>query len=165
VFDRCTSQLTVYQGAALLARVVEVTTVAEARAAIQAPGHRPNTGLLRLLAPVRLDRSDPGLPPALPRDTEYTLELVLFPTDVTNHYSGAPFTRCGAEVWTCYGRGGQEQVGHRGTNFTFGPGGRGGRSCLGEGQLPGVLYWPLPGQEGEGRAGGLSGKYSDLVKR
>ena len=124
------------------------------------------------------------------RNTWYDLELSLFPTDVTNHYSGFPITRsdwrmilqlllsclrsplhhdstpqwlqvwgwgldllwprrqrsctnifritcCEKPVWTI------EQVTRAGVTFSFRESSRGGRSCLREGQLPCLLFWPL----------------------
>ena len=58
----------------------------------------------------------------------------MYPTDVTNHYSGYPVTRwgqarvsnnsniwvtgrCGAEVWTCYGHLGSQTVTCSGITF------------------------------------------------
>ena len=35
---------------------------------------------------------------------DYDIEHNLIPTDVTNHFSGAPITLQGADLWTCYGR-------------------------------------------------------------
>ena len=34
---------------------------------------------------------------------EYDIAHNLIPTDVTNHFSGAPFTLMGADLWTCHG--------------------------------------------------------------
>ena len=36
-----------------------------------------------------------------------------------------------------------EQVTGAGVTFSFGESSRGGRSCLREGQLPSLLFWPL----------------------
>ena len=35
---------------------------------------------------------------------DYDIEHNLIPTDVKNHFSGAPITLQGADLWTCYGR-------------------------------------------------------------
>ena len=83
-----------------------VTTIAESRRRVKLPDHLPHTEHLRLSPPVRLEG-----------DVWYELEVVFFPTDVTNHYSGFPLSRCGAEVWTCWGRAGRQQLSHRGTVF------------------------------------------------
>ena len=74
------------------------------------------------------------------RDSWYDLELNIFPTDVTNHYSGYPITtqgksisqkrflwsqinqkvffdRCGAEIWTVFGDNGKSKYQCSGTVF------------------------------------------------
>ena len=83
-----------------------VTTIEEARRNVTARGHLPHTEHLRL-----------GLPVKLARNVWYDLEVVFFPSDVTNHYSGYPVTTCGAEVWTCWGRGGVQRLEHHHTVF------------------------------------------------
>ena len=86
----------------------------QARAAIRSSGHEPNIQPLLLQEPLLLQRfsefschhhfvaSSPSqtminfgfvISCRLFRSTWYDLELVLYPTDVTNHYSGFPITR------------------------------------------------------------------------
>lgn len=71
----------------------------------------------------------------------YDVEHNLSPTDVTNHFSGAPFTLMGADLWTCYG---SVNTQTSGSFFSFSSVGerRRGRCCLELGQLPYFLYWP-----------------------
>ena len=85
---------------------MEVTTAAESRRRVKSPHHFPHTQPLRLPQPVRLQR-----------DVRYDLEVVFYPSDVTNHYSGYPITLCGAEIWTCHGRGGKLRLRCHGVNF------------------------------------------------
>ena len=122
VFERVTSVLTVFREKETVGGVVSVwcrdmsradhyfqsvvTTIEESRREVRSPGHLPHTQPLRLELPVRLERS-----------VWYELEVVFFPSDVTNHYSGYPVTTCGAEVWTCWGQGGGLQHTHRHTIF------------------------------------------------
>ena len=70
----------------------------------------------------------------------YDLEHNLRPTDVTNHFSGFPFTLMGADLWTCYGTKLENQ-----SVFQFSSVGdrRRGRCCLEQGQIPYLLLWPL----------------------
>ena len=70
------------------------------------PHHIPHTAPLKLPQPVRLERN-----------AHYDLEVVFYPSDVTNHYSGYPITLTGAEIWTCHGRGGKLRLRYHGVNF------------------------------------------------
>ena len=47
-------------------------------------------------------------PPFVERNEAVEVEHNLMPTDVTNHFSGAPITLLGADVWTCFGDSGKE---------------------------------------------------------
>ena len=74
----------------------------------------------------------------------YDIEHNLLPTDVTNHFSGAPFTHFGADLWTCWGV--QKQA--KSPNGRFFRASsckeiRRGRCSLEEGQLPYICFWPL----------------------
>ena len=73
---------------------------------VKSPHHVPHTRPLRLPEPVRLESS-----------VRYDLEVVFFPSDVTNHYSGYPITLCGAEIWTCHGRAGKLGLRYHGVSF------------------------------------------------
>lgn len=123
LFDRVTSTVKLYREEQLLTEAVtwishhiicyfykylqsEVTTAAEARRRVSSPHHIPHTQPLRFPQPLRLER-----------DVHYDLEVVLYPTDVSNHYSGAPITLCGAEIWTCHGRGGKLRQSCHGVSF------------------------------------------------
>lgn len=132
VFDRGTTVLSMYRDNKLISQIVDITTTAEARATTRKKDHIKNMDIMRLNQPVVLER-----------DVWYDMELVIYPTDVTNHYSGYPITRCGAELWTCYGKGGKTNMKSHGVKFSFGASSRGGRSCLSEGQIPWLLFWPL----------------------
>jgi len=132
VFDRGTTILSLYRDNKLVAQTVDITTTAEARATARHKDHIPNMDIMRLSKPIMLES-----------DVCYDMELVLYPTDVTNHYSGAPLTRCGADLWTCYGKGGNNVLKSHGVTFKFGLSSRGGRSSLSEGQIPWLLFWPL----------------------
>ena len=92
----------------------------------------PNTKLIPLSPPCVLES-----------DILYDLEHTLRPTDVTNHFSGYPITSLGADVWTCYGIGGENEVKVRNVTFRIGNSQRGGRSCFLEGQLPFFVFWTL----------------------
>ncbi len=52
----------------------------------------PHTQTVWLKPPCRLEA-----------DERVTIQHNLSPSDVTNHFTGAPFTLLGAELWTCYG--------------------------------------------------------------
>ena len=80
--------------------------MSEARRRVASPHHIPHTQPLKLAQPVSLERN-----------VQYDLEVVFYPSDVTNHHSGQPFTLCGADIWTCHGRGGQLRTRYHGVNF------------------------------------------------
>ena len=106
---------------------------AEAKAATNSPTHVPNTNPVWFRHPCVLEPC-----------TIYDLEHNLKPTDVTNHYSGYPITKLGAELWTCYGKGGLEEItADNGTKFRFSPSRRAGRCCVEEGQIPTIYFWNL----------------------
>ena len=71
------------------------------------------------------------------------VEHNLIPTDVTNHFSGQPFTLMGADLWTCYGIPAATDDA-KANFFSFSSVGsrRRGRCSLHEGQLPYILFWP-----------------------
>lgn len=72
---------------------------------------------------------------------DYDIEHNLIPTDVTNHFSGAPFTLFGADLWTCKGkRCEKDKEGF--FDFKSVNERRRGRCSLEEGQFPYFLYWP-----------------------
>ena len=72
---------------------------------------------------------------------DYDIEHNLIPTDVTNHFSGAPITLMGADLWTCYGK--RYEKDHKGFfDFKSVNERRRGRCSLEEGQFPYLLYWP-----------------------
>ncbi len=83
-------------------------------------------------------------PCLLEGDKMYDLEHNLLPTDVTNHYSGAPITNLGADLWTCWGTA-IDASELKATRFQFSSckDRRRGRCSLSEGQIPYVFYWPL----------------------
>ena len=131
-------------------------TTAEAKHALRQPSHVPNTNPVWLPIPCLLEPF-----------TIYDIEHSLKPTDVTNHFSGYPITKLGAELWTCYGNGGQKEVvalagedteeekkknDQRWSNsssrssatvFRFSPSRRAGRCCVEEGQIPTLFFWKL----------------------
>jgi hypothetical protein len=133
-FDRSTTTVRVYEGDQMLTSAVVVVDTAKAREEAKAPGRIPNMSPVWLMPPCELEASS---------TTEYSVEHSLMPTDVTNHYSGFPITKLGAELWTCYGDGGRDREEVAGVKFSFGASSRGGRCCLGEGQLPLLYFWPL----------------------
>lgn len=71
----------------------------------------------------------------------YDVEHSICPTDLEYHFSGAPFTLLGADLWTCYGSINQKT---KGNFFNFSSVGerRAGRCCLEQGQIPYFLFWP-----------------------
>lgn len=111
----------------------QIMTTEEARKASKCPSHVLNTNPVWLKPPCPME--------AL---VIYDIEHSLKPTDVTNHFSGYPITKLGAELWTCYGNGGTKEVqGEGSTMFRFSQSRRAGRCCLEEGQIPVLLYWKL----------------------
>jgi len=132
VFERVTSKLTLNLGEHLITQQTSITTIQEARKNVKEKGHIKNIDSLLLEAPVYLQR-----------DSWYDLELNIFPTDVTNHYSGYPITTCGAEIWTVFGENGESEYQCCGTIFRFQESAKSGRSCFLEGQIPGILFSPV----------------------
>merc|ERR1712107_409734 len=125
VFERVTTELSLICDSNVLATKTSITTIQESRRKIRDLDHIIHTDQLLL-----------DLPVTLSRDTWYDLELRMYPTDVTNHYSGFPITTCGAEIWTCYGKNGNATVDTYGVQFRFSESLQGGRCCLIEGQIP-----------------------------
>ena len=129
--DRSTTTINIWSvsdKSNLLATRTIVTNTAEARANIKV-AWVPHTMAVQLQPPLCVQAQETV-------DVEHNLQ----PTDVTNHFSGQPFTLLGADLWTCYGNANQT----RSELFTFSSVGdrRRGRCCLTEGQLPYVLFWP-----------------------
>lgn len=121
------------QDGGLVASTEIVKTTDQARREARCKGGRiANTHFVQLKGPCTLESG-----------TNYTIEHSLKPTDVTNHFSGYPITNLGAELWTCYGIGGQAEQTSSRVKFFFSPGNRGGRSCVEEGQLPFLHFWIL----------------------
>jgi hypothetical protein len=134
LFDRTTTTINVWHQSILVATQTVIMDTAQAR--IES---------LRAIVPhtttVAFER-----PPILELGQAYDIEHNLLPTDVTNHFSGAPITIMGADLWTCYGS--QEDN----TNSCLFSSWfkvsscmerRRGRCCVENGQLPYILYWPL----------------------
>ena len=131
VFDRSTTTINIWSAhvkSTLLATRTVVTNTAEARANTKV-ALVPHTIAVQLRPPLHVKAEE-----AI--DVEHNLQ----PTDVTNHFSGQPFTLLGADLWTCYGISSQTSS----KFFTFSSVGdrRRGRCCLNEGQLPYLLFWP-----------------------
>lgn len=131
-FDRITTTLSIWQDNELLAQKAKITTSKDGKAAVLKPGHVPNMRFVALDQPIVLNRNE-----------TYDVELNLLPTDVTNHYSGWPITRTGADVWTCWGKSSKSVVSVGGVDLRFSSSSRGGRDCLKEGQIPRLVIWPL----------------------
>ncbi len=85
-------------------------------------------------------------PPRLEAREVVDLRHNLSPTDVSNHFTGAPFTVLGAELWTCYGSTPEGRTTFRshGVEFRFAKSALKGRCCLEEGQMPYLRFWKLP---------------------
>ena len=93
-FDRSTTSVKVYDQNDLLGEENVIVSNSEAKALAKDPRRR-----LKNAFDVDFRHPVPLIP-----GVNYDLEHSLIPTDVTNHYSGWPITRLGAELWTCYGR-------------------------------------------------------------
>ena len=121
-FDRSTTKITLYRlNDQFISEAESTTSTEEARNLVRKRDSSifpPHTHTIYFPRPY----------PLLEKDLEYRLEHNLRPTDVLNHYSGAPFTKLGAEVWTCLGNGGNPriEVEDFGINFNF--------FCIGQSQ-------------------------------
>jgi len=131
VFERITTQFSIFHEEQLLDQKVSIMNIAEARKKVKLKDHVPHIETILLTTPIRLEKN-----------IWYDLELIIYPTDVTNHYSGYPITLCGAEVWTCYGNNGKENIKIQEVEFRFMDSIRGGRSSVTEGQIPAILFSP-----------------------
>ncbi|XP_023320130.1 uncharacterized protein LOC111695150 [Eurytemora carolleeae] len=132
-FDRTTTLIRIFKNEETLLAQEDVCTGEQARAEVRSPNHRPHLRYHRFNQPVRIYR-----------DSWYDIEHSLFPTDVLNHYSGWPITRCGAELWTCYGQNGKELSQVENITFRFcRKNQRSGRDCTIEGQIPILVFWPI----------------------
>ena len=81
-------------------------------------------------------------PLSLTHGVKIDLEHNLMPTDVTNHFSGQPYTLMGADLWTCYGSAIPEARENDFFSFSSVGSRRRGRCSLDEGQIPYILFWP-----------------------
>jgi hypothetical protein len=132
-FDRTTNSVDVHQECGEVVAHAEATaTTADARRMLSEVGHIPNTCTVWL-----------GDVCVLEANERYDVEHNLWPTDVRNHFSGWPITVIGAEVWTCYGKGGGPEVITNGVRFTFGQSTKGRRCCFEEGQMPFFWFWKM----------------------
>lgn len=134
-FDRTTTTVKVYDNSGLVGDTEVIVSNSEAKTLAKDPKRRlKNAFDIDFRKPIPLS-------PAL----TYDLEHSLIPTDVTNHYSGWPITRLGAELWTCYGRRAYEGSTCEASKvkFEFAESSQGGRCCAEEGQIPYLLFWRL----------------------
>ena len=138
VFDRTTTTINIWnvqqssnQAARLIACQSEIITTKMARAKILQKGDQvwEHSRSIFLSKPLCLSQGE-----------KIDVEHNLVPTDVTNHFSGQPFTLMGADLWTCYG----VHTDAKSNFFSFSSVGsrRRGRCSLYEGQLPYILFWP-----------------------
>ncbi len=133
-FDRSTHSIGLFDDNGLeMARGQLTRTTREGREAVR----KRSTFYPRHTASVVFEKPFP----VLEADRDYDLEHGLYPTDVENHYSGFPFTRLGAELWTCFGDGGNASQTVEDVQFRFSPCPRKGRDCLVQGQIPFFLFW------------------------
>ena len=140
VFDRTTTTINIWkvQGSAagsLVASQSVIITTAMARAKILQKDENhvlDHTRTIFLSNPFCLSEAE-----------KIDVEHNLIPTDVTNHFSGQPFTLMGADLWTCYGIPAATDDA-KANFFSFSSVGsrRSGRCSLHEGQLPYILFWP-----------------------
>ena len=140
VFDRTTTTINIWkvQGSAagsLVASQSVIITTAMARAKILQKDENhvlDHTRTIFLSNPFCLSEAE-----------KIDVEHNLIPTDVTNHFSGQPFTLMGADLWTCYGIPAATDDA-KANFFSFSSVGsrRRGRCSLHEGQLPYILFWP-----------------------
>ena len=140
VFDRTTTTINIWkvQGSAagsLVASQSVIITTAMARAKILQKDENhvlDHTRTIFLSNPLCLSEAE-----------KIDVEHNLIPTDVTNHFSGQPFTLMGADLWTCYGIPAATDDA-KANFFSFSSVGsrRRGRCSLHEGQLPYILFWP-----------------------
>ena len=140
VFDRTTTTINIWkvQGSAagsLAASQSVIITTAMARAKILQKDENhvlDHTRTIFLSNPFCLSEAE-----------KIDVEHNLIPTDVTNHFSGQPFTLMGADLWTCYGIPAATDDA-KANFFSFSSVGsrRRGRCSLHEGQLPYILFWP-----------------------
>lgn len=134
-FDRTTDIVKVWRGKEEVGASEDVTDTVASRREARRSDHIPHTTTVCFRRPCVLSTG-----------VAHDIEHRVFPTDVVNHYSGWPVTRLGAELWTCYGENGgatQVETGRHGATFCFAESARGGRSCLAEGQLPLLWFWPI----------------------
>ena len=134
VFDRTTTTINVWnESGSLISTQTLIQNTQDARSfALSNDVITPHTMTVFMEKPFTVEAEE-----------KYDVEHNLVPTDVTNHYSGAPITLMGADLWTCYGSSAAEN-GKLGIFqfFTVGERRR-GRCCLYQGQIPFILYWPF----------------------
>lgn len=131
-FDRSTTTINIWQSENLLVSQNQVVDTAMARRyAVSKDVIERHTMTVFLETPLGMTKGQ-----------SYDLEHNLIPTDVTNHFSGFPFTLMGADLWTCYGSKIEKQSK---APFQFSSVGerRRGRCCLEQGQIPYFQFWPL----------------------
>lgn len=131
-FDRCTTTVRVWTcSGQLVINNEQIMNTQEARTYAKSP-----LVIESHTIPIHFD-----CPMLVKPSIAYDVEHNLLPTDVTNHFSGAPLTLMGADLWTCYG---SKIITNDDDIFEFRTveERRRGRCCFEQGQLPYLLYWP-----------------------
>ena len=131
VFDRCTTTINILRsnGEILSTQTIIVDTEMAKKIA--------RKSIFKNCMSVFLD-----VPLLLKKGEKYDIEHNLLPTDVSNHFSGYPITKLGADLWTCYGL--KKEIFDFGfMKFSSVEDRRRGRCSLEIGQMPYIVYWPL----------------------